>query len=66
MKKAQIGSWHKKAKISWDSWKNRLHAFGWYNCPFSWQGLQKGHTGECSVINEAMADYDLGIWEAFF
>ena len=38
----------------------------WKNCPTAWAGQFAGRSGSPSIILEAVADYDLWIWHAYF
>lgn len=38
----------------------------WKNCPTAWAGQYAGRSGKPSIILEAVADYDLWIWHAYF
>ncbi|XP_056864037.1 uncharacterized protein LOC108850278 [Raphanus sativus] len=38
----------------------------WKNCPTAWTGQFAGRSGSPTIILEAVADYDLWIWDAFF
>ncbi|KAL5548699.1 hypothetical protein UlMin_003930 [Ulmus minor] len=38
----------------------------WKNCPTAWAGQYAVHSGSPSIILEAVADYDLWIWHAYF
>jgi hypothetical protein len=38
----------------------------WKNCPNAWKGMYSGHIHELTIILEAVASYDLWIWDAFF
>ena len=38
----------------------------WKNCPTAWAGQYAGHSGSPTIILEAVADYDLWIWHAYF
>ena len=38
----------------------------WKNCPTSWAGQYAGRSGSPTIILEAVADYDLWIWHAYF
>ncbi|XP_047314692.1 uncharacterized protein LOC124918693 [Impatiens glandulifera] len=38
----------------------------WKNCPTAWKGMFTGHCHEPTIILEAVASYDLWIWDAFF
>ncbi|XP_073281944.1 uncharacterized protein [Primulina huaijiensis] len=38
----------------------------WKNCPTAWAGQYTGRSGSPTIILEAVADYDLWIWHAFF
>ncbi|KAK2640823.1 hypothetical protein Ddye_022586 [Dipteronia dyeriana] len=38
----------------------------WKNCPTSWAGQYAGRSGSPTIIVEAVADYDLWIWHAYF
>ena len=38
----------------------------WKNCPTAWAGQYSGRSGAPTIILEAVADYDLWIWHAYF
>ncbi|XP_028055091.1 uncharacterized protein LOC114259276 [Camellia sinensis] len=38
----------------------------WKNCPTALKGMYTGHIHEPTIILEAVASYDLWIWQAFF
>ncbi|KAL5543754.1 hypothetical protein UlMin_007538 [Ulmus minor] len=38
----------------------------WKNCPTAWAGQYAGRSGSPTIILEAIADYDLWIWHAYF
>ncbi|KAL3322167.1 hypothetical protein AABB24_039676 [Solanum stoloniferum] len=38
----------------------------WKNCPKAWAGQYAGRSGSPTIILEAVADYDLWIWHAYF
>ena len=38
----------------------------WKNCPTAWAGQFAGRSGSPTIILEAVADYDLLIWNAYF
>ncbi|XP_062086372.1 uncharacterized protein LOC133792481 [Humulus lupulus] len=38
----------------------------WKNCPNAWGGQYDGRSGSPTIILEAVADYDLWIWHAYF
>ena len=38
----------------------------WKNCPTAWAGHYAGRSGTPTIILEAVADYDLWIWHAYF
>ncbi|XP_020275043.1 uncharacterized protein LOC109849603 [Asparagus officinalis] len=38
----------------------------WKNCPTTWSGQYTGRSGSPTIILEAVADYDLWIWHAYF
>ncbi|XP_033134269.1 putative nuclease HARBI1 [Brassica rapa] len=38
----------------------------WKNCPAAWKGMYSRGTGKPTIVLEAVADYDLWIWHAFF
>ena len=38
----------------------------WKNCPKAFEGQYQGKEGVPTVVLEAIADYDLWIWHAFF
>ncbi|KAK3218509.1 hypothetical protein Dsin_012479 [Dipteronia sinensis] len=38
----------------------------WKNCPTTWAGQYTGRSGSPTIILEAVADYDLWIWHAYF
>jgi hypothetical protein len=42
-----------------------MHAV-WKNCPVGWQGSFKGKEKKCTIVLEAISDYQLWFWHAAF
>ena len=38
----------------------------WKNCPTGWQGSYKGKEKQCTIVLEAIADYNLWFWHAAY
>jgi len=38
----------------------------WKNCPTTWRGQNAGRSKSPTIILEAVADYDMWIWHAYF
>ena len=42
-----------------------MHTY-WKNCPVAWQGTFKGKEKKCTIILEAVCDYNLYFWHVFY